>query len=921
MDGVCLKTLGGILTCVCLCALLARCQDPGLLSAHRGGSGEYDENTMAAFRASYEAGLRGFETDVHFTSDHEMIIIHDSTLTTTTTSSGTVENMTAAQLALVRTKQGNPLPFLGDLLDYFSDKPVYIELEMKTSDTSLYPAPVLTNYCQKLYSDSVAKLTNHAVVVYSSFDARAVQIMKSLFSSARTEYIGGGCTTSFINSTLALNANQISCVITDSTRTLIQTAQAAGLTVVGYPVSNLKDYLLAMGLGCDVICTDVPVALVTNVAANSVATQITGVSAYSLGDYLWSGRVNGAWDTATANWLAGGYANAYASNSRSTARFDDTAATQSVTLVGALWADAVVFSNATDYTLAGSKLAHAGSFVKAGAGELKIVGAAHTFTGDMLIAGGTLTVGADNDVKDVAYGPLGNPRAVRTITVTNGATLNLLNKNPFGAGTSGTPILAELRVVHASLNVTSNFSFNVGPVVFDDATVRYYGGFAGGSRQWGTILFFSNVTFRGTSPYVFNTNGANCFFAFGKHSPSTVVVEDITGNANPDVTFSLPLNDIPHASATVLDGVTTSFIKTGAGTLLLSNTVSTFSGTIDVAAGVLEAFGGNSATNVAKGALGNPQTNRQIRVRSGATLSLRTSDVMGQLSSVIKCGIAVSNATLKLTSGTCNGFGPLTLYNATLSYAAGSSGSRLWGVLGFGGKTVFDGTSAYAFPPNGSACVFNLGYALNAVKLSDKLIAGQTELEVRDITGSSEPDATFSVPLQDIPDWNSGGNVFYRCGLLKSGAGTLRLAGANTYSGDTVVSQGVLRVDGTVTNSPIAVASGGALAGTGTVASVTLAAGGRFEAFAGQTLPLNVGSLTLADGARVVVRNPTGLARTALNVPFLRVSVAEKDAVGAAAWTATVEDDGASADLAVHIDDSGVVYARWPALGAVIMIQ
>ena len=326
-----------------LYAALSTAQDPGLLSAHRGGRGEYDENTMAAFRASYEAGLRGFETDVHFTSDRDMVIIHDSTLTATTTSSGTVENMTAAELALVRTKQGNPLPFLGDLLDYFSDKPVYIELEMKTSDTSLYPVSVLTNYCQKLHNDAVAKLTNHAVIVYASFDTRALQIMKSLFPEARTQYIGSGCTTAFINSTLALGASQMACTITDSTRTSIQAAQAAGLTVVGYPVYTVKDYMLALGLGCDVICTDIPVALTTNAAAGSVAAQITGVSAYSLGDYLWRGGVSGTWDTSTENWLASGKTNAYASSSRSTARFDDTSATQSVTLAGTLWVDAVVF--------------------------------------------------------------------------------------------------------------------------------------------------------------------------------------------------------------------------------------------------------------------------------------------------------------------------------------------------------------------------------------------------------------------------------------------------------------------------------------------------------------------------------------------------------------------------------------------------
>lgn len=446
-------------------------------------------------------------------------------------------------------------------------------------------------------------------------------------------------------------------------------------------------------------------------------------------------------------------------------------------------------------------------------------------------------------------------------------------------------------------------------MVFDDAVLKYCGGLSGGSRQWGTVLFFSNVTFRGSTPYVLNTNGANCFFAFGKHAPSVVSVEDITGNASPDVTMALPLKDVPHTSASIRDGVDTSFVKAGPGTLRLASAASTFSGNIGVSEGVLEAAAGNAVTNAAKGSLGNPQTNRQIRVQSGAALSLLVSDVFGQLSSTVKSGLAVSNATLKLNAGTCNVFGPLSLYNATVSYSSGASGSRLWGVLGFGGRTVFGGTEAYAFPSNGSACVFNLGYALNTVKESDTLYAGQTELEVRDITGNEDPDVTFAVPLQNIPDWPSGGSIFYRCGLLNSGAGTLRLAGANTFSGATLVTQGVLRVDGQVTNSPITVAPGAYLAGTGTVGNVTVADGAGFEVFATQTEPLKARAFTAGGGGRIIVRNPTGLSPEALNVPFLQIPEALREAFNPLAWTVTM--DGADPETALagfgHRDDRSLM--------------
>lgn len=112
--------------------------------AHRGASGAWPENTMAAFRAARELDAHGFELDVHATADGEVVVFHDATLDRTTNGRGRVLEHTLAELVALdagfgfspdggrsfpHRGQGIMVPTLREVLEAFPEVPLIIEIK------------------------------------------------------------------------------------------------------------------------------------------------------------------------------------------------------------------------------------------------------------------------------------------------------------------------------------------------------------------------------------------------------------------------------------------------------------------------------------------------------------------------------------------------------------------------------------------------------------------------------------------------------------------------------------------------------------------------------------------------------------------------------------------------------------------------
>lgn len=69
-----------------------------LTIGHRGYSSKFPQNTLLAFREAIKAGAEGFETDLRFTKDGVLVLMHDYFVDLTTNCTGNVEDFTYEEI-------------------------------------------------------------------------------------------------------------------------------------------------------------------------------------------------------------------------------------------------------------------------------------------------------------------------------------------------------------------------------------------------------------------------------------------------------------------------------------------------------------------------------------------------------------------------------------------------------------------------------------------------------------------------------------------------------------------------------------------------------------------------------------------------------------------------------------------------------
>lgn len=234
-----------------------------LIQAHRGGRAEYDDNAAGGFAKCIAKGVRGFETDIRFSKDSRLVIMHDESLDRTTTGTGIVEETTFEDMRKLKLKKsGEPIPSLHDIFRALGERDdIFIELEMKAYPGEHYPPERLEDYCRALYAAAYLAL-KPGTYAFTCFNETTLETMRRVAPDAPLGYITG----EWLSEKHIETARRIGCAsvaprLGGTTKEMIDAAHDAGLSVCCWMVQDESELREAREKGADRVTSDHPMKL------------------------------------------------------------------------------------------------------------------------------------------------------------------------------------------------------------------------------------------------------------------------------------------------------------------------------------------------------------------------------------------------------------------------------------------------------------------------------------------------------------------------------------------------------------------------------------------------------------------------------------------------------------------------------------
>ena len=227
--------------------------------AHRGGSLHPDliglENTLHAFRHAVALGYQYLETDVHVTSDGQLVAFHDDVLDRMTDRPGALAGLRAADLAELRIAGAHAVPSMAELLEELPDSRFNIDLKAPGAVAAL--------------ADLLRRTGAHERVCVGSFSSRHLQQFRRLTNGTVATSATPAEVAVFLASSWAMLHRFVSRrpfavlqvprrrgPLPVVTRSVVRRAHAVGLQVHVWTVDEPAEMEELIDLGVDGLITD-----------------------------------------------------------------------------------------------------------------------------------------------------------------------------------------------------------------------------------------------------------------------------------------------------------------------------------------------------------------------------------------------------------------------------------------------------------------------------------------------------------------------------------------------------------------------------------------------------------------------------------------------------------------------------------------
>jgi len=225
--------------------------------AHRGGAGDWPENSMEAFSQAVDLGYRYVETDAHVTADGVVIAFHDDHLDRVTDRTGLIAELPWSEVSLARIDGVAPIPRLQDLLQTWPNLRINIDPK---HDEVVEPL-----------GDLLQKLSALDRVCIGSFSDRRIEHFRERFGRAVCTSMGPRSVAKLRASSFGLGRSRPAdnCVQVPThagkvplvDRRFVRRAHRLGLPVHVWTIDDPEEMSRLLDLGVDGIMTDRPEVL------------------------------------------------------------------------------------------------------------------------------------------------------------------------------------------------------------------------------------------------------------------------------------------------------------------------------------------------------------------------------------------------------------------------------------------------------------------------------------------------------------------------------------------------------------------------------------------------------------------------------------------------------------------------------------